>query len=154
MRVAAVELQHSGANSYYSARHGNQIYGAVDGENALGMFVPAMPEEVIVETIEAYADAAAFAKFCGFGMVTVHAGHGWLLSQFLDPTVNDRKDRWGGSVENRCRIVVAIVRAHQAEVRTGLPRRRAHQRGGRLRGRVTASTRASRSPCNSTARWT
>ena len=119
--VAAVELQHSGANSYYSARHGNQIYGAVDGENALGMFVPAMPEDVILETIEAYADAAAFAKFCGFGMVTVHAGHGWLLSQFLDPTINDRKDRWGGSVENRCRIVVAICERIKQKCGRGFP---------------------------------
>jgi len=65
--VAAIELQHSGANSYESARRGNQIYGAVDGENPLGMFVPAMPEEIILETIEAYGNAAAYAKFCGFG---------------------------------------------------------------------------------------
>jgi 2,4-dienoyl-CoA reductase-like NADH-dependent reductase (Old Yellow Enzyme family) len=119
--VAAIELQHSGANSYYSARHGNQIYGAVSGENALGMFVPAMPEEVILETIEAYADAAAFAKFCGFGLVTIHAGHGWLLSQFLDPTVNNRKDRWGGSLENRCRFVLAIVERIKQKCGRGFP---------------------------------
>jgi len=42
-------------------------------------------------------------------MITVHAGHGWLLNQFLDPNVNDRKDRWGGSLENRCRFALAIV---------------------------------------------
>ncbi|NLO28644.1 MAG: FAD-dependent oxidoreductase [Actinobacteria bacterium] len=107
--VAAVELQHCGANAYISAVRGNQIYGAVDGENALGWFVPAMPEEVIEETIEAYGDAAAFAKFCGFGLVTLHAGHGWLLAQFLSPKVNNRKDRWGGSLENRCRLPLAIV---------------------------------------------
>ncbi len=107
--VAAIELQHTGANSYICAARGEQIYGAVDGENALGQFVPAMPEEVILETIEAFADAAAFAKFCGFGLVTVHAGHGWLLHQFLDPTVNKRKDRWGGSLENRCRFLLAVV---------------------------------------------
>ena len=107
--VAAIELQHSGANAYISAARGNQIYGAVDGENALGQFVPAMPEEVIEETIEAYGDAAAFAKSCGFGLVTLHAGHGWLLAQFLSPRVNDRKDQWGGSLENRCRFPLAIV---------------------------------------------
>jgi 2,4-dienoyl-CoA reductase-like NADH-dependent reductase (Old Yellow Enzyme family) len=107
--VAVVELVHFGANSYMAAEKGNQIYGAVDGLNALGQFVPAMPEAVIEETIEAFANAAAYAKFCGFGMVNVHAGHGWLLCQFLDPKVNNRKDRWGGSLENRCRLPLAVI---------------------------------------------
>lgn len=107
--IAVIELVHFGANSYHAAEKGNQIYGAIDGLNALGQFVPAMPESVIEETIEAFANAAAYAKFCGFGMVTVHAGHGWLLCQFLDPTVNNRKDRWGGSLENRCRFPLAII---------------------------------------------
>jgi len=80
-----------------------------------------MPEEVIEETIEAYADAAAFAKFCGFGLVTIHAGHGWLLSQFLDPGVNDRDDRWGGSLENRCRFLLAIVDRIKEKCGSGFP---------------------------------
>jgi len=107
--VAVIELWHAGANSYLSKKRGNQIYGVVDGPNAVGDFVPAMPEEVIEETIEAYADAAAFAKYCGFGMVMVHAGHGWLLNQFLDPQTNKRQDRWGGSLENRCRFTLAVL---------------------------------------------
>ncbi len=119
--VAVIELQHTGANSYYSARHGHQIYGAVDGQNALGQFVPAMPEEIILETIEAFANGAAFAKHCGFGMVTIHAGHGWLLNQFLDPNVNDRKDRWGGSLENRCRFLLAIVERIRQMCGRGFP---------------------------------
>ena len=119
--VAAIELQHCGPNSYICAARGNQIYGAVDGVNPLGQFVPAMPEEVIEETIEAFGNAAAFAKFCGFGMVTVHAGHGWLLNQFLDPNINDRKDRWGGSLENRCRFVVAVLERIKRKCGRGYP---------------------------------
>jgi 2,4-dienoyl-CoA reductase-like NADH-dependent reductase (Old Yellow Enzyme family)/NADPH-dependent 2,4-dienoyl-CoA reductase/sulfur reductase-like enzyme len=119
--VAAIELQHCGPYSYICAQRGNQIYGAVDGVNPLGQFVPAMPEEVIEETIEAYANAAAFAKFCGFGLVTVHAGHGWLLNQFLDPNVNDRKDRWGGSLENRCRFPLAVVERIKQKCGRGFP---------------------------------
>jgi 2,4-dienoyl-CoA reductase-like NADH-dependent reductase (Old Yellow Enzyme family)/NADPH-dependent 2,4-dienoyl-CoA reductase/sulfur reductase-like enzyme len=107
--VATIELWHAGPNAYLSKRRGNQIYGVVDGPNAMGDFVPAMPESVIEETIEAYGAAAAFAKYCGFGMVMIHAGHGWLLNQFLDPAVNKRTDRWGGSLENRCRFPQAIV---------------------------------------------
>jgi flavanone/flavanol-cleaving reductase len=119
--VAAIELSHFGANSYICAARGNQIYGAVDGLNALGQFVPAMPEEVIEETVEAFGNAAAFAKFCGFGLVTIHAGHGWLLNQFLDPNVNHRKDRWGGSIENRCRFLLAIVERIKQKCGRGYP---------------------------------
>ena len=118
--VANIELQHTGANSYICAARGEQIYGAVAGVNALGMEVPEMPEEIILQTIEAYADAAAFAKFCGFGMVTIHAGHGWLLSEFMGPK-NNRKDRWGGSMENRCRMVNAIVRRIKDKCGRGFP---------------------------------
>ena len=107
--VATIELWHAGANAYRSKKMGNQIYGVVDGPNAVGDYVPAMPEAIIEETIEAYGEAAAFAKYCGFGMVMVHAGHGWLLNQFLDPKINKRQDRWGGNLENRCRFPLAIL---------------------------------------------
>jgi 2,4-dienoyl-CoA reductase-like NADH-dependent reductase (Old Yellow Enzyme family)/thioredoxin reductase len=119
--VATIELQHTGANSYASANQGNKIYGAVDGLNSLGEFVPAMTEEIIEETIEAYANAAAFARFCGFGMATIHAGHGWLLNQFLDPNVNNRKDQWGGSLENRCRFPIAIIERIKQKCGRGFP---------------------------------
>jgi 2,4-dienoyl-CoA reductase-like NADH-dependent reductase (Old Yellow Enzyme family)/NADPH-dependent 2,4-dienoyl-CoA reductase/sulfur reductase-like enzyme len=107
--VAVIELWHAGANAYRSKKMGHQIYGVVDGPNAIGEFIPGMPEAIIEETIEAYGEAAAFAKYCGFGMVMVHAGHGWLLNQFLDPNTNKRRDRWGGSLENRCRFPLAVL---------------------------------------------
>ena len=69
----------------------------------------AMTEEEILATIDAYASAAEYAKGRGFGMVMVHAGHGWLLHQFHCPKSNRRTDKWGGSPENRCRFTVAVV---------------------------------------------
>ena len=54
--------------------------------------------------------AAYMAKRCGFGMVTLHGGHGWLLTQFMHPT-NNRKDKWGGSMENRMRFPIAVCDA-------------------------------------------
>jgi 2,4-dienoyl-CoA reductase-like NADH-dependent reductase (Old Yellow Enzyme family) len=107
--VATIELWHAGANAYLSKKMGNQIYGVVDGPNSVGDYVPAMPENIILETIEAFGEAAAFARYCGFGMVMVHAGHGWLLNQFLEPNINKRQDRWGGNLENRCRFPLAIL---------------------------------------------
>ena len=119
--VACVELQHAGSFARYAASRGNQIYGAIDSFDENGKLIPAMPEAVIEETIEAYADAAAFAKFCGFGMVMVHSGHGWLLSQFLQPQNNNRKDRWGGSLENRCRFPIAICDRIKQKCGRGFP---------------------------------
>ena len=52
-----------------------------------------MSEEIIERTICKFADAAAFAKQCGFGMVT-SAGHGWRTN--LSPSLNTRMDKWGG----------------------------------------------------------
>ena len=112
--VAVGEILHCGANSYMSKlAMGNEIWGAYDCKNGIGMDVAEMPEEEILKMIEAHADAAAFLKYAGFGMVTVHAGHGWLLNQFMSPD-NHRKDQWGGSLENQCRVVTMIIdRIHE-----------------------------------------
>ena len=81
-----------------------------------------MNEEFIEYTIGKFAKAAAFAKSCGFGMVVIHGGHGWLLSQFLSPTLNTRKDRWGGpAIENRARLAVAICDAIRKAVGPHFP---------------------------------
>ena len=69
----------------------------------------AMTEEEILATIDTYASAAEYAKGRGFGMVMVHAGHGWLLHQFHSPHSNRRTDKWGGSPENRTRFTVAVI---------------------------------------------
>lgn len=119
--VADIELQHSGANSYHSLLDlGGPIYGAFDSVNGLGMEVPEMPEDVILETIQLYGNGAQVAKHCGFGMVTIHAGHGWLLNQFLSDK-NNRRDQWGGSMENRARIVVAICQDIKKKCGQGFP---------------------------------
>ncbi len=115
--VPVAEMQHAGMFAQASADMGNQIYAPVDmvpqggvvhaGEHDM---IPAMPEEVILETIEKYGDAAAFLKRCGFGMVLIHGGHGWLLSQWMSPSINKRKDQWGGAeLENRMRMPLAII---------------------------------------------
>ena len=54
-------------------------------------------------------------------MVMIHAGHGWLLSQFLSPAVNKRTDEYGGSTENRCRFLLEVLDAVRAAVGPGFP---------------------------------
>ena len=86
------------------------VYGPSD-DVIEGIQVREMPEEIIYYIIDKFAQAAAYAKRCGFGMVTVHAAHGWLLNQFFAPRLNRRTDKWGGSVENRARFTVEVVDA-------------------------------------------
>ena len=56
-----------------------------------------------------YARTALHAKSVGFSGVLIHAGHGFLLSQFLSPLFNHRNDGYGGSIEARCRIVLEVI---------------------------------------------
>jgi 2,4-dienoyl-CoA reductase-like NADH-dependent reductase (Old Yellow Enzyme family) len=76
----------------------------------------AMTAEQIEETVERFAVAAARAEMAGFDGVEIHGAHGYLLSQFLSPLVNRRTDRWGGSLENRARMLLDVVRAVRAAV--------------------------------------
>ncbi|NLM20627.1 MAG: FAD-dependent oxidoreductase [Peptococcaceae bacterium] len=111
--VASMEILHSGNCSYHSYSQGYEAYGPVAGETPFGQEIKEMPEEMILRIIEDFARAAAYAKSCGFGMVTVHGGHGWLISQFFSKS-NNRKDKWGGTPENRARLAVAICdRIHE-----------------------------------------
>jgi 2,4-dienoyl-CoA reductase-like NADH-dependent reductase (Old Yellow Enzyme family) len=71
----------------------------------------AMTEAQIGATVERFATTAGLAERAGFDGVEVHAAHGYLLSQFLSPLVNQRTDDWGGSLENRARLLLDVVRA-------------------------------------------
>jgi 2,4-dienoyl-CoA reductase-like NADH-dependent reductase (Old Yellow Enzyme family)/thioredoxin reductase len=116
--IASIELQHAGMGATPTA--GNPVYGPsackLDGVEVLEM-----PEEIIWETVNKFAKAALFVKSMGFGMVTVHAGHGWLLNQFFAPRLNKRTDKWGGSAENRSRFAVEVVDAIHRLCGSGFP---------------------------------
>jgi 2,4-dienoyl-CoA reductase-like NADH-dependent reductase (Old Yellow Enzyme family) len=70
----------------------------------------AMIEDEIASAIESFASAAVTAEHAGFDGVEVHAAHGYLLSQFLSPLTNRRRDGWGGTLAGRYRIVVEVMR--------------------------------------------
>lgn len=76
----------------------------------------ALTEAEILELVERFGVAAEVAKDTGYTGVQIHAAHGYLLSQFLSPRANLRTDQWGGSLENRARMLMAVV----ARVRTGV----------------------------------
>ena len=124
--VASIELQHMGMKATPGvitpgvAEGSNTIYGPSACEYH-GVKVQEMPEELILEIIEKFADAAKFVKDRGFGMVLVHGGHGWLINQFLCERTNRRTDRWGGTVENRTRLAIEICDAIHRKCGRGFP---------------------------------
>jgi 2,4-dienoyl-CoA reductase-like NADH-dependent reductase (Old Yellow Enzyme family) len=92
------------------------------GFNALGAlsgrpWAGAMTAADIEQTTAAFVEAARLAREAGFDAVELHLGHGYLLSQFLSPDSNRRRDDWGGPLENRARFPLDVV----ARVRAALP---------------------------------
>ena len=81
----------------------------------------AMADKQIEELIKAYADAAVFARQCGFGMINLHGGHGWQMSQFISPRDNQRTDKWGGSTENRMRFPLKVIKAIRNKIGYSVP---------------------------------
>ncbi|AZQ56334.1 NADH:flavin oxidoreductase/NADH oxidase family protein [Burkholderia cenocepacia] len=79
----------------------------------------AMTPQIIHDVIQRFARTARLAEQAGFTGVEIHAAHGYLLSQFLSPLANRRTDEWGGSLENRARLLIEIVKAVRAMVSPG-----------------------------------
>ncbi|HEX7760024.1 MAG TPA: NADH:flavin oxidoreductase/NADH oxidase family protein [Caulobacteraceae bacterium] len=81
----------------------------------------AMTEAQIERTIGQFAAAARRARDVGFTGVQLHAAHGYLFSQFLNPLANHRADRWGGPLENRARFLLETIAAVRAAVGPDFP---------------------------------
>jgi 2,4-dienoyl-CoA reductase-like NADH-dependent reductase (Old Yellow Enzyme family) len=81
----------------------------------------AASESEIMGLVEDYARAARIAKEFGVDAIQVHSAHNSALMQFLTPLINQRKDKWGGPVENRARVHGEIYRAVRAEVGDKMP---------------------------------
>jgi 2,4-dienoyl-CoA reductase-like NADH-dependent reductase (Old Yellow Enzyme family) len=80
-----------------------------------------MTHHDIEAVIRAFATAASRSQTAGFDAVQIHAAHGYLLSQFLSPYFNKRKDEYGGSIENRARLAVEVVKAVRHAVGPAFP---------------------------------
>ena len=124
--IPSIELSHSGqyAGTYMvdEDKKGELCqYGPSDGIRPDGLPVKALTKEQIADIVAAYAESAALAKRAGFEMVMVHAGHGWLLNQFLSPYFNKREDEYGGSLENRVRMTREVLVAVREAVGPGFP---------------------------------
>ncbi len=124
--IPCAELNHSGMHSGAdnldkSKNKLNKRFGPSACVLDNGSVIEEMPKEMIHELVDKFAKGAALVKKAGFEMILLHAGHGWLLQQFLSPADNRRNDEYGGSLENRARLTVEVLDAIRAEVGPKFP---------------------------------
>ena len=118
--IPSMELSHGGKHSLTNAQ--NPVsYGPSDEYIEGFQIVREMPGEMIKDILEAYGRAAGMCREAGFEMLLIHAGHGWLLHQFLSPATNKRTDEYGGSLENRARFVIEVISKVRSVVGPGFP---------------------------------
>lgn len=117
-RERVLKIHKGGAKASIEIFHGGQDARVKDyakGPSALvlpdGTVVKEMDEEMMQETIDWYVKTVRGAKKIGFDSVFLHFGHGWLPDQFLSPVYNHRQDEYGGSIENRMRYPLRILKA-------------------------------------------
>lgn len=107
---ACIQLNHAGASAYGLRLDGQQPVSSSNIPSKTGGTIPRpLTKEEIVEIAKKYGEAAARAQLAGFDCVEIHAGHSYLLSQFLSPLFNDRTDEFGGSPENRARFAAMVI---------------------------------------------
>ena len=111
-----IQINHAGASAQ-SKRTNMQPVSASDIPSKAGGEIPRpLKVEEIYEIVKKYGEAAARAQACGFDCVEIHAGHSYLLSQFMSPTTNKRTDEFGGCPENRARFTKLVVEEVRKQV--------------------------------------
>ena len=106
--LASIELSHCGQYALPELT-GNNPIGPSARISPNGNQVDEMTEEDMYRVAGYFARAANMARRGGFDCILLHAGHSWLLSQFLSPIENVRKDKYGGSLENRARFPIMVI---------------------------------------------
>jgi 2,4-dienoyl-CoA reductase-like NADH-dependent reductase (Old Yellow Enzyme family) len=120
----AKAAKHNGTRLWMQINHpGRQVFKKMGGKVLSPSDIPlnmgkhsglfgqpkAMTDNEIEDVISRFVATASLAKQAGYDGVQIHAAHGYLLAQFLSPLTNKRQDQWGGSLDNRARILLRIV---------------------------------------------
>lgn len=106
----SIQLNHAGASAYAYRLNGEMPLSSSSTPSKKNGNIPRpMTHDEIYHAVDKFGDAAERVRRAGFDCVEIHAGHSYLISQFLSPLFNKRTDEFGGSVENRARILTLIV---------------------------------------------
>ena len=135
--IPSIELEHAGKHGgfkkgeaaylgsitapYTNVADTRVRYGPSHEITKDGQEIFEMSEDMILEIVDSFGQAAANVKKAGFEMLLIHGGHGWMLHQFLSPLDNRRKDKYGGSLENRARVPLMVIDAVRRAVGPGFP---------------------------------
>eukprot|EP01105_Mastigella_eilhardi_P004469 TRINITY_DN1596_c1_g1_i1.p1 TRINITY_DN1596_c1_g1~~TRINITY_DN1596_c1_g1_i1.p1 ORF type:complete len:298 (-),score=56.58 TRINITY_DN1596_c1_g1_i1:609-1502(-) len=119
--AVSIQLTHAGWFSNPRTIHKRPNAPSTKYSPAIFGWCRGMNQRDIDSTVRDFATAASLCKGAGFDAVEVHAGHGYLLSQFLSPRTNRRWDKYGGSIENRTRIVLEVLEATRKAVGDNFP---------------------------------
>ncbi len=112
----AVQINHAGASAL-SSRINMQPVSASNLPSKKGGEIPRpLQKEEITAIVKKYGEVAKRAQVAGFDAVEIHAGHSYLISQFLSPTTNNRTDEFGGSKENRARFAKMVMDEVRSQV--------------------------------------
>lgn len=116
----AIEINHAGANLFEIPELKNMLKNKDESDfvfedeedtrkplNSINEFD--LPKEKIREIVLSFGEASRRAKEAGYDIIEIHAGHGFLINQFLSPMINKRKDEYGGPPLNRARILFEII---------------------------------------------
>ena len=115
-----VQISHCGQKAN-QIDNGGSPFGPSDSEIAQGVVVKAISRDGIRSVIASFAEAATRCKQAGADAVQIHAAHGYLLSEFLNPYFNKRTDEYGGNIENRARIVFEVYDAIRGATGSNYP---------------------------------
>jgi 2,4-dienoyl-CoA reductase-like NADH-dependent reductase (Old Yellow Enzyme family)/thioredoxin reductase len=113
--IAMIELFHAGGEKDPLPGQPNPR-GPTGYVRQDGVTVDEMDAAMMDKACEDFTTAAAFMQAAGFNGVLLHAGHGWLFSQYLSPLFNKRTDKYGGSLDNRARFPIEIIRRIRTRV--------------------------------------
>ncbi|MCR5049845.1 MAG: NADH:flavin oxidoreductase [Paludibacteraceae bacterium] len=106
---ASIQLGHCGNMTHFYTCH----CMPVSADNGFNLYSPTIHRRLKVAEIKSlvkkFGEAVDFARKCGFDCVEIHAGHAYLISQFLAKRTNHRHDEYGGSFENRCRFLNEVL---------------------------------------------
>ncbi|PZT56590.1 NAD(P)/FAD-dependent oxidoreductase [Paenibacillus silvae] len=117
----AIQINHAGASAVPSRIGGQPVSSSSEPSKQGGAIPRPLLKEEILEIVEKYGQAARRVKTAGFDAIEIHAGHSYLLCQFLSPLYNKRTDEFGGNPENRARFAKLVLERVRAEVGPAFP---------------------------------
>ena len=120
-----MQISHAGRQTPYTINKSSVAPSPKRLSKLLGILKFSEPNELkhseILDIIDRFVHTAEIAKQTGFTGVQLHSAHGYLLSEFLSPDINQRTDEWGGSIHNRSRLLVSIIEGIREKVGNDFP---------------------------------